>query len=172
MSFMLTIDCGHHWFVLYTRNKFEKKIAGDLTSQNIQAYLPLRTVQRRWSDRIKSIEIPLFQNYLFVRSTLAETPAVLQVPGSLKFIGPPGNPDRITEKEIEKIRLLEKSGRDLEDAPYFSKGDRVKVICGAFCGVEGILLRSVHQTRLVVRIPLLQQAISVEVNTDDIVKII
>jgi transcription antitermination factor NusG len=169
---MFTNACEPHWLVLYTRNKFEKKVARDLACQSIQTYLPLRIVQRKWSDRIKNLEIPLFQNYLFVKSTLAEAPAVLQVPGSLKFIGLYGKPYTVREEEIQKIRLLEKSGPSLEDAPYFTKGDRVKVVKGVFCGVEGTLLRRAAGLRLVVSIPLLKQAISVEVDADDIVKII
>jgi transcription elongation factor/antiterminator RfaH len=168
---MPSIDCAPNWYVLYTKHKFEKKTADELTYMNIKNYLPLRTVKRRWSDRIKSIQVPLFANYVFVQADLKAKGAILGTPGVVKFVCMGGQPSSIGEDEIKKIQLIEGADCSAEQAPYFSKGDRVKVVNGAFCGIEGTLLRSINQTRLVVRIPLLQQAISIEINSGDIVKI-
>ncbi|MEZ4957062.1 MAG: transcription termination/antitermination NusG family protein, partial [Saprospiraceae bacterium] len=52
------------WFAVYTRSKSEKVVKRLLASKNIECYLPLQKVTRRYTRKIKSYEIPLISCYI------------------------------------------------------------------------------------------------------------
>ncbi|MEO6221006.1 MAG: transcription termination/antitermination NusG family protein, partial [Ginsengibacter sp.] len=49
------------WYVVYTRPRWEKKIAENLLRLGIEHYCPLNKVTRQWSDRKKKVLEPLFK---------------------------------------------------------------------------------------------------------------
>jgi transcription antitermination factor NusG len=166
-----------NWHVLYTRPKFEKSICEEielLNTDNIfyESYLPVKVVTRRWSDRIKKIEEPLFYSYVFVKTDLRHKVNLLQIPGVMRFVSTDGKPATISSEEIERIRLIEKQSSDIRNEPYYSAGDQVVVKQGAFAGMKGILIKKLNnRPRFLIRLPLLQQAISVEISVDDLMKV-
>lgn len=160
------------WHVLYTRPKFEKQISQKIEELQIENYLPVRTVMRRWSDRIKKIEEPLFTGYVFVKKGASKGADLLQIPGVVRFVSTAGVPDVISEEEINKIKLLASEGKDVQKEDFYSAGDHVMVTQGVFTGMKGTLIRRVSQEpRFLVRLPLLKQAISVEIAASDLVMI-
>jgi transcription antitermination factor NusG len=56
-----------HWYALYTKPRWEKKVHALLTDKKIESYCPLNKVRKKWSDRMKTVEEPLFKSYVFVR---------------------------------------------------------------------------------------------------------
>ncbi len=169
---MTDINWTNSWYVLYTRPKFEKSIVDAIISMNHRCYLPLIKRVRKWSDRHVTIHEPLFKNYVFVKAPLSEKIIFLRIPGVVRYVLTDGKPAPIAEEEINKINLIEMNCENLAHEPFFSVGDKVKVISGIFCGLEGILIRTIKQPRLVVKIPLLRQAVSVEIETNVVVKIV
>lgn len=161
------------WYVLYTRPKFERKICRDIDYMKYENYLPLKVVTRRWSDRIKQIEEPLFASYVFAKTDERHRVELLNIAGVVKFVAVEGGrPSTIAPTEIERIKLIESQGRDIRNEDYYAEGDHVIVKQGAFAGFKGILIRSVnHQSRFLIRLPLLKQAISVEMSASDLLKI-
>jgi transcription antitermination factor NusG len=161
------------WYILYTRNKFEKKIVAHISESelNAECYLPLQSVTRKWSDRLKTIQVPFFNNYVFVRTAKTNYYNLLQVPGVVKFVSFEGELAYINDKEIQQIRLLETHQVPIQPVPYYVTGDKVMINKGAFCGIEGILVNKIRETRFVIRIPMFRQAISFEINIDDVSKI-
>lgn len=160
------------WHVLYTRPKFEKKITEEIDLLQLENYLPLRTVIRRWSDRIKKIEEPLFSGYVFVKKGAAKGGDLLQIPGVVRFVCTGGVPDIISEEEISQIKLIASEGKDVRKEDFYSTGDEVMVTRGVFTGMKGTLIRSINaEPRFLVRLPLLKQAISVEIAAGDLMKI-
>ena len=75
-----------HWHALYVRSRSEKKVLSQLEEMGVEAYLPLVTKVKQWSDRRKKIEEPLFKSYVFVRSNAKEYLPILNVYGVLKFV--------------------------------------------------------------------------------------
>lgn len=160
------------WHVLYTRPKFEKKISKEMDYLDFENYLPLRSVIRLWSDRIKKIEEPLFASYIFVKTDLRKGVNLLQIPGVVKFVTMEGRPATISASEIDRIRLIEAEGSDIQQESYYSEGDAVMVKQGVFAGMEGVLVKNINkQGRFLIRLPLLKQAISVDISVDDLIKI-
>ena len=92
------------WCIVYTRPNAEKRICTELSKMSIKTYLPLQKV----SKSNKDLEMPLFPNYLFVNVNNAQTWAVLNVVGVVKYLeGDNKRPLVVPEKEIEKVKSNE-----------------------------------------------------------------
>jgi transcription antitermination factor NusG len=96
-----------HWYALHTRPRHEKTVIQRLEERGIATFLPLVTEVRRWSDRKKSVEFPLFSCYAFARfAGHAERLQVLRVEGVLGLVGAHGEGASIPEAEIDAVRAL------------------------------------------------------------------
>jgi len=157
------------WYAIYTRPRHEKQVYEDLKNRNIEAFLPIYKVRRRWSDRYKIIEEPLFKNYLFVNVEYERRyHDTLRPYGAVAFVTFDGKPAQIPEPEIEAIRRLVTSELPYNPHPYLKIGRRVRVRSGPLEDCEGILIRKKGLTRLVLSIHLLQQSVSAKVDADSV----
>jgi len=93
-----------NWFVLYTTPRAEKQLAERLTNQGITCFLPLHKTPRKWSDRVKMVEVPLFSSYLFVNTLPEKLYDILKVPGAVRFIWFEGKPAIVDKREIDAIK--------------------------------------------------------------------
>ena len=165
---METIEPIKNWFVLYTRPKYEKKLSREIDRLNYENYLPLRKTFRKWSDRVKRIEEPLFPNYLFVRMAANEKHNILSADGAVRLVSFGGKPIPVKESEITKIRNLESIGKDITLERLGRVGEKVRVIRGILAGYEGELLRDPKTPRLLVKLAVLNQGVSVEISARDV----
>ncbi|MFA0961383.1 UpxY family transcription antiterminator [Roseivirga sp. BDSF3-8] len=152
------------WYAVYTYPRIEKKIFSRLSNSGVEAFLPLTTVIRQWSDRKKKLTVPLFPNYIFVRIDPKEKYRVLQVEGVVKFVSIQGNPCRMPEAEIETIKKLASSGSDITTNEELVEGMPIRIVDGPLTGVEGVLEEKKGKTRLLVRIDSLRQTACVDVS--------
>ncbi len=74
------------WLAIYTKPRWEKKVYGMLQEKGVESYCPLNKVQRKWSDRIKIVEEPLFKSYVFVRVCEDEKTPVRMLGGVVNFV--------------------------------------------------------------------------------------
>jgi transcription antitermination factor NusG len=93
-----------NWYAVYTKPRWEKKVNELLLKAGVEAYCPLNKVRKKWSDRIKWVEEPLFKSYVFVKIAEEEQTAVRMVNGIVNFVYWLGRPAIIQDKEIEIIR--------------------------------------------------------------------
>ncbi len=93
-----------NWYAVYTKPRWEKKVNELLLKAGVEAYCPLNKVRKKWSDRIKWVEEPLFKSYVFVKIAEEEQTAVRMVNGIVNFVYWLGRPAVIPDKEIEIIR--------------------------------------------------------------------
>ncbi len=159
------------WFVLYTRLQYTRRIAETIRKENGNCFLPMQTVSRKWSDRNKQTETPLFMNYIFVEATQEERIGYLDFEGSLRYVSSMGKPVVVRQKEMDKLMLLASPGAEARQENYLTAGDSVVVVNGIFAGMEGFLIKKTNGTRLLVRISLLKQAVSVEMGPQDLIGI-
>jgi transcription antitermination factor NusG len=156
------------WFAAYTSPRHEKKVSQQMARRGIQNFLPLYKSIRRWKDRRKELELPIFPGYLFVRMALRERVSVLQVPGVVQLVSFQGRPAPLPDSEIEMLqRQVAQDGR-LQPHPFLTVGRRVRVTNGPMTGMEGILARKKDTLRVVLSIELIQRAVAVEVDLTDI----
>jgi len=155
------------WYALYTRPRHEKQVLQELTNRNIEAFLPTYKIRRRWSDRYKTVEEPLFKSYLFVKVDFDRGyHETIRPYGAVGLITFDGRPAKIPEQEIEAIRRLVESELACNPHPYLKIGRRVRVRSGPLEGCEGILIRKKGLSRLVLSVNLLQQSVSAELDAD------
>ncbi|HVY73292.1 MAG TPA: UpxY family transcription antiterminator [Puia sp.] len=93
-----------HWYAVYTKPRWEKKVHALLTEKKLESYCPLNKVRKKWSDRMKTVEEPLFKSYVFVKVTGDEQTPVRMTPGVINFVYWQGKPAIIPAREIETIR--------------------------------------------------------------------
>jgi transcription antitermination factor NusG len=126
------------WFAIYTKPRWEKKVHNLLTQKGIQSYCPLNKVRRRWSDRIKLVEEPLFKSYVFVNIEESGRTEVRMTDGVINFVYWNGKPAIVKDKEIEAIRRFLNEYENVELVKLDLKmNDHVVVAAGPLMDKEG-----------------------------------
>jgi len=130
------------WYAVYTRPRWEKKVHALLLDRGMEAYCPLNRVRKKWSDRMKWVEEPLFKSYVFVKVTQEEMPNVRLVDGVVNFVYWLGKPAQVRDKEIESIRKFLYEYRDVQVEPLDLKEDaEVSIRGGAFMDRRGKVMK-------------------------------
>ena len=92
------------WYVLYTAPRAEKQVRDRIDALGVECWLPLHRAPRVWSDRVKIVELPLFNSYLFVRCTDPELRNLTRVYGVARIVYYNGKPAVVRQKEIDAIQ--------------------------------------------------------------------
>jgi transcription elongation factor/antiterminator RfaH len=156
------------WYAVYTKSRHEKTVADKLMEKEVETFLPLIETVRRWKDRRKRIQVPLFSGYVFVKITLTERLRVLSTPGIVRIVGFTEQPTPIPEEQILAIKKLVAHEIKADPYPYLQIGRKVEVTGGPLQGVQGILVRKKGQCRLVISVDLIQQSVALEINAEDV----
>lgn len=133
------------WYVVYTRPRWEKKVASLLEAKAIEHYCPLNKVYRQWSDRRKVVMEPLFKGYLFVALRESTKWEIRNTNGILNFVYWLGKPAVVRPVEIEKIRKFLQEFEEVEvtEKKHFKKADSVVVKQGVFMDYRGIIVEMI-----------------------------
>jgi transcription antitermination factor NusG len=135
------------WYAIYTRPRWEKKVNTLLSQKGIETYCPLNKVRRKWSDRFKTIEEPLFKSYVFVKIGDEERTNVRMTNGVVNFVYWNGKPAIIKEKEIITIKRFLDEHENVEVVKMeLNAGDTVQVIAGPMMDKEGKVLEVKNKT--------------------------
>jgi transcription antitermination factor NusG len=156
-----------NWYAIRTKARAEKKVFERLCLRGFNAYLPLITTIREWSDRKKKIVTPLISSYVFVnihKEALFDTLQIQGTSGLLRYLGKPAI---IRDHEIENLKILM---NDIEQVSVlengmFENGEEVEVIKGPFTGLiaQSVSIQGKHRiiveieamgSRMAVNIPL------------------
>jgi transcription antitermination factor NusG len=135
------------WYAIYTRPRWEKKVNGLLQEKGIETYCPLNKVRRRWSDRMKTIEEPLFKSYVFVKIQEQDRTEVRMTTGVVNFVYWDGKPAIIKDKEIQVIRRFLGEYENVQLQKLELKADqRVRVASGPMMDHEGKIIEVKNKT--------------------------
>lgn len=136
------------WFVLYVNSRTEKKVAERLAEKGIEVFCPTKIEERQWSDRIKKVEVPYFQSYVFAKFSPKETNYVLETPGVVRRLFWMGKPAIIREEEMQEVIAFFDSDAQIEQV-NFTEGELVKISRGVLKDKKGIVLKNdKHQVTL------------------------
>ena len=163
---MVKTNSELNWYVYYIRGRHEKKIALYIKDTGVTVYLPLHKQQRQWSDRKKWVEVPLFQNYIFVQIKEKEIFKILKIPGvvkNIKFNNKPAIVNDDTIKFIDKLSRLETFVEVENMKPV--KGSKVTIMTGPMKGLEGIIAEVRGKKKLLVDVECIAKRIIVETGT-------
>jgi transcription antitermination factor NusG len=152
------------WFALAVKTLHEHTVAECLQFKDFEAYLPVFRSSRRWSDRIKTIEQPVFPGYVFCRLNYSHRLDVLKTPGVRSIVSFGGEVTSVSDLEIEQVRLMLSAGHPVERWPFLKTGQRVRVHAGPFTGIEGLLVEVRDSYRVVISLELLQRSVAVQID--------
>ena len=161
----------NQWYIIYTRSRFEKKLYQALLKSGFQTFLPLIKEKRIWSDRLKTVIVPLLPSYVFVKINRTEFRDIYHYPGFVRFISNEGQPSTIREEEISLLDNIVKNGFKAQQVTPCRVGDKVRVIKGPLKDWEGCVERKAGQSRITFQFDGFQQAICVEVSARDVERI-
>ena len=154
----------YKWYTLYTKPRFEKRVKEELESNGVECYLPLHRTPRVWSDRVKLVDMPLFNSYIFVKSKESEILSLVRTKGVVRVVYYDGKPAIIREKDIDSIKIF------LEAAAgkVLCAGDEVEILAGSMKNKSGKIMK-IKKNVLVLHIE--QLAATVCVNTKSVAPI-
>jgi transcription antitermination factor NusG len=154
-----------NWYGLQTRPRHEKIVARRLQERGVTTFLPLVTEVHRWSDRKKSVEVPLFGCYVFAKfvPNRSERLRVLRVDGVFGLIGAGGEGAPIPDEQIDAVRTLIDERLPWSSHPFLKIGQRVRLRSGALDGLEGILISRNGDRTLVISVDAIQRSLAVRV---------
>lgn len=164
-------ETTRHWYALYTRPNFEKRVDLELQKMGLQPYLPLRPMLRQWSDRKKWIEMPLFSCYVFVKADPKERLLALTPEGVVRMLGHHGQHSVIPEFEIAAVRKMLAHDFDPESIPHVVPGDLLEITSGPLVGLRGVLQSVQGRQRFVIAFEGIGQAVAINVDLGRIRKI-
>lgn len=142
-----------HWYAIYTKPRWEKKVAGLLEEKGIENYCPLNKVVKQWSDRKKVVLEPIFKSYVFVRVPDAEKWELKSISGIINFVYWLGKPAIVRDDDIFTIRkfLNEFSDVQVEEVSRLEVNSKVRIKQGVLMNYQGILVE-ISGSRAKVRI--------------------
>ena len=157
---------GYPWYALRVKSNFEKSVAEALRGKGLEEFLPLYRSRRRWSDRFKVVDLPLFPGYVFCRIDPLHKLRVATTPGFLYIVGIGHAPAPVDENEIAAIQAVVRSGLTAQPWPFLAVGQSVRLDFGPLSGLEGVLVRVDGRNRIAVSVTLLHRSVTVEVDRD------
>src|SRR5579862_1097802 len=153
-----------NWFALQIRSRWEATTADLLRGKGLETLLPTYSAKRKWSDRMKVVESPLFPGYVFCRFDVHNRLPVLVTPGVIAVVGLGKTPIAVDDAEILSIQSAMKSGIHLEPWPYVEIGERVRIKDDVLDGMEGILTSFKGSHRVVISVSLLRRSVALEID--------
>lgn len=153
------------WYAVHTRARHEKLVAERLQEFGFNTFLPLVKEMRRWSDRKKLVEFPLFGCYVFVEFAPSNEKRlrVCQTDGVLQIVGVKGQGIAIPNEQIEAVRTLLSGSLPWANHPFLKIGQRVRICGGALEGVEGSLISRNGERTLIISVDAIQRSLAVSV---------
>lgn len=161
----------YHWYAAYTLPRYEKKAKGQLDKQAITNWLPVQRFRKRWSDRWKWVEEPVFRSYLFVYISEREYYQTLNSYGIIRFVAFNGQAVRIPENQMDFLRRMLDTGYELETGEIdLQPGDKVEVLTGPMAGRQGLLVSRAGDKKFRVDLDFLGQSVYITVPTENLTK--
>ena len=155
-----------NWYALYTKPRWEQKVANELEKRDIKVYCPTITEVKQWSDRKKKVTSPLFKSYVFVYLEEKYRSQVFDVPGAVQYVFWLGKPAIIRQEEINTIKnWLEDDRVEAVEVSHLSPGDQLTIAEGSFKGKEAVV-EKIGKKRL--RLVLKDLGVVVNVRVSDV----
>jgi transcription antitermination factor NusG len=145
-------------------------VASALSNAGITNFLPLVAEKHRWSDRSKSVDVPLFPGYVFVQipNSAEAQLQVRKMSGVVQFVGNQQGAVPIQDREINDVKAVLEQRVSCSPYPFLQVGQRVRICGGAFDGIEGVLIGRDSASKLVISIELIQRSLAVSIYNFDV----
>lgn len=159
--------------MIYTRPRHERKVADQLSEVSIDYFLPVTRTLRKWHDRKKYIDMPLFPSYIFVHLKDEKNYfSSLSLEGVLYYVRSGKHIARVSDELINDIRQVVGHGDEIEVSPdYFHPGRQMAINDGALAGLRCEVVRYNGREKILVRVQLLQRSLLVAMPANTLVSL-
>ena len=158
---------SNNWYALYTKSRHEKLVESELGKAGIEAFTPTLSIKKRWSDRIKYIDQPLFKSYCFAKFPLFEKQKILSQKGVVNIVNFNNQFISVDESVIYSIRLMLETDLKIDPCPYYKIGDKIRIKKGPLKGFEGYIKEKRQKnTTLVVSVDAIAASLQCVVDID------
>ena len=156
-----------NWYVLYTKPRHEKFVESEFLKKGIEAYTPKIILRRKWSDRIKEVQEPLFKSYCFARFPLNQKSWIVSQQGVVDVVHFNCQYIPVPESVVNSLKTLTSNQIKIDPYPYLRIGDKVVVKKGPLKGVEGFIIEKRNKnTTLVVSVDAIASSVQCLVDID------
>lgn len=156
------------WFVAYVWSNQEKEAERHLRMRDIETFLPLYAVKRKWKNRVTAkLELPLFPGYIFVKIARTRCVKVLEVPQVHSIVGNGREAIELPAAEVEALRAGLQEGK-VDPHPYLREGVRARIRSGSLAGMEGVIVRVNDQLRVVLSVEAIARSFAVNVSAEEL----
>ena len=169
---MKELSSSKHWFALYTKPRSEFKAEKQLKGVEIKNYLPTITRLNQWSDRKKKVTKPLLGGYIFIFANEAERLISIEQQAIVRCLFDAGRPARIPEWQIENLRKLLETNRDLLIHNGIVTGAKVIIKSGPLEGVIGTVVEGGTGKSISVSIDLLNRSVIARLPDDSSLEVV
>ena len=135
-----------------------------MEKSGIDVYCPIVKEVRQWSDRKKTVEVPLFSSYLFVHLAPKERELVYAAPGVVRYLFWLNRPAVVKDQEIETLKSWLSGEVLAAKVQNLQAGDSLCIHQGPFKGKDGVI-QSVNANR--VQLVLKELGLKVSITTQD-----
>ena len=164
-------DTTKQWYALYTRARWEKKVADNLEKKKVEVYCPVNKIQRQWADRKKVILEPLFTSYVFFSATSTEMAQIRETDGVINIVHWLNKPAVIRQEEIDTIKkfLTEYDYVTVEKATV-NLNDHVRITNGPLMMWEGSVVE-VRTNTVKLTLPSLGYELVAEIRKENVERV-
>jgi transcription antitermination factor NusG len=160
------------WYALHTRARSEKAVAHQLQERGVTTFLPLVTEVRRWTDRKKIVQLPLFSCYLFVKFAENDSCTRIQLfrcNGVFGLVSMDNRPVPVPDEQISALKKIVVAKLPISEYPLPRIGEKVRIRGGSLDGVQGVLVSRSGNRKLVISINAINRALCISVENYDVV---
>lgn len=157
------------WFALYTKPQHEKFVESALIGKGIESFTPTVLLRKRWSDRIKLIEQPLFKSYCFAKFPLKDKIPIVSQRGVVNIVNFKNKYISVQDSVIDSLKILVENKVKIDPYPYLKIGDRIRVKRGPLKNVEGYIIeKRSKNTTIVISIEAIASSVKCIVDAADV----
>lgn len=155
----------------YTLPQCERTLQTKLQRNGVECFLPMRRETRKWTDRQKTIDVPVFPNYIFIRTTMAKRFELLTNRELVKYVTFGDAPATVRDEEMALLQLVQEHDTDTTIVPQQQRlqpGNRVTINTGKFAGAKGVLIREDDRNNVVVELTAVRHLIKLHVDASQV----
>lgn len=155
----------------YTLPQCERTLQTKLQRSGVECFLPMRRETRNWTDRQKTVDVPVFPNYIFIRTTMAKRFELLLNRELVKYVTFGDSPATMRDDEMDMLQLVQQDDADTAIVPQHQRllpGNRVTINTGKFAGAKGVLIREEERNKVVVELTAVRHLIKLHVDASQV----
>ena len=158
------------WYVVFTHPHGEETASRHLERQGFATYLPRRWTLRRHARRQERVARPLFPRYLFVALDVCTQRwrSVHSTVGVSRLVCRGDAPAPVPEGVVEQLIEQQDELGCIRFAPRFRRGDRVRILDGAFADLLGLYEEMTDTQRVTLLLDLLGRQVRVIVAPENL----